>query len=876
MRPTLMLALALPLPALAQGTLADNFDATTGTAFRAGTAPAPGAVVVTGDPWAGNFLRLTTDGVNSQANRWTYPLAVPGAHDSVTAEFDFRAIDAAGNTAADGFHFGLIPTASFPAGDGPNLVAEEPNLAGYFALGVDLHPADGATPVNDVSAHWDGFEQVNHRAPTAAIDLDNKNFHHAKLELNRVGNSTLAKLTLTPNVSTNAGAAWVAFEQIMPLMLPYENRVQFAGRTGGRDVSIDIDNLSVAWDAPFTTPLPSVSAPRLLQDFDRTGTTKFTASQFSGTWSDQYRPGVLPIDSGTARGVFARLCHDNVNTSRNAISFHHSGPSLAAARRTSLDFRMASVGNSADGMGLLFLRDSEFGQAGAGVDIGGIEEPNRANTLGIGWDLYSAVNDVSVHYGAELVNVTVNPASIDLNAGVWHHADIDTVSVPGGMNVSVTLTPDIDGTPGAPVAAIVNQFVPGLTPYEWRVQLGARTGGAYMSVDVDNIRETAATPAAQPAWTRQDFSGGLTNYEVWRHTDPATATYRAEILNQGGPNAEFLRLITAGNLNSRNAIALDRTADAALPAPGTVTIAEFAFRAAPATGSTDPADGLGFMLVPTATAGTTGPGLARSGNIGVEKPNFPNTLAVGVDLYQASTGVNDVSVHWNGTERQNTRLNPATQVDLDGNQFHHAKLVVRWGATDATTHLVLTRDIFGTPGTPVVAVTNLAVAGLAPYDYRVEVAARSGGSTSTIDVDDILVRTVATNSYTAWINGFDTVRPDRRGESADADGDGLSNLLEYASALSPTATDAAADVLTALDGIPAGHRFTYRRAKNTPDAVVTHEWSANLTAWNPADAEHVFSEEIIGGDATHDLVRVTLASSLGEPTLYARLRVTAN
>lgn len=867
--------LALPLSALAQGVLTDNFDATTGTAYRTAPAPAPGAVIGTNDVWAGNFLRLTTDGVNSQANRFTYPLLVSGAYDSITAEFDFRAIDGAFNQAADGFHFGLVPTATHPAGDGPNLTAEEPNAAGYFAVAVDLHPADGAGAVNDISAHWNGFEQVNHRAPTNRVHFINQRFHHAKVELNRVGNSSLARVTVTPNVSGTPGAPWVAFEQIMPLLLPYENRVQFAGRTGGRDVSIDLDNLNVSWDQPHTASLSNAGATRLLQDFDRLGTTPFTASQFSGSWTDFYRPGVLPIDSGSARGVFARLVHDPVNTSRNSITFHHTGPSLDSARRTSLDFRMASAGNSADGMGLLFLRTSELGRAGAGVDHTGIERPSRANTLAVGFDLYDRVNDVSVHYGTERLNVTVNPAVVDLNSGVWHHADIDTVSAPGGMNVSVTLTPDIDGIPGTPVPVIVNQFVAGVSPYEWRVQVGARTGGAFMSVDVDNLVESPAPPGPQPQYTRQDFSGGLTHYEVWRHTDPTSGTNRTEILSQAAPNGEFLRLITAGNQNSRYALGLDRSPDAALPAAGTMTLAEFAFRAAPPSGSTDPADGLGFLLIPTATAGITGPGVTRTGAIGVEEPNYPGVLAVGVDLYQASAGVNDVSVHWDGGERQNARLNPATQVDLDANVFHHAKLLVRWGAATSTVDLVITPDVYGTPGAPVVAVSNLVINGLAPYDYRVEVAARSGGSTSTIDVDDILARTVATNSYTAWINGFASVKPGQRAEALDADGDGLSNLLEYFAALSPTAAEPPSTVLAALDGTPAGHRFTFRRAPHAPDATLSYEWSTDLATWHPADAQHVFSEEVIGGDASHQVVRATLASSLGEPTLYARLKITA-
>jgi len=71
----------------------------------------------------------------------------------------------------------------------------------------------------------------------------------------------------------------------------------------------------------------------------------------------------------------------------------------------------------------------------------------------------------------------------------------------GGSNVWVTLTPDIYGVPGAPVAAFSGHFIPNLYPYEGRLAFAARTGGLNANHDIDNVRAAfVPEPASMIVW----------------------------------------------------------------------------------------------------------------------------------------------------------------------------------------------------------------------------------------------------------------------------------------------------------------------------------------------------------------------------------------
>ncbi|HEY5913173.1 MAG TPA: CotH kinase family protein, partial [Verrucomicrobiae bacterium] len=132
--------------------------------------------------------------------------------------------------------------------------------------------------------------------------------------------------------------------------------------------------------------------------------------------------------------------------------------------------------------------------------------------FGIGFDVYphATANDVSAHWnGTQMVNVTVPTSTLDLVAGVFHHARITLQHVTGGARVTVTLTGDINQTPGAPYTPITNFFIAGLNPFDCRAQFGGRTGGLNMAVDLDNCNVQFLPPSGPVAFEDFDITAYL-------------------------------------------------------------------------------------------------------------------------------------------------------------------------------------------------------------------------------------------------------------------------------------------------------------------------------------------------------------------------------
>ena len=89
---------------------------------------------------------------------------------------------------------------------------------------------------------------------------------------------------------------------------------------------------------------------------------------------------------------------------------------------------------------------------------------------------------------------------------------------------------------------------------------------------------------------------------------------------------------------------------------------------------------------------------------------------------------------------------------------------------------------------------------------------------------------------------------------ADPDGDGVANLLEYATAMSPTHHDLMPAV-AAKSG--ATLEFVYTRNKTASDLSYIVEWSDDLTTWSTAD---VTSSIMTDGATTQEIKAVLPAT----------------
>jgi hypothetical protein len=231
-----------------------------------------------------------------------------------------------------------------------------------------------------------------------------------------------------------------------------------------------------------------------------------------------------------------------------------------------------------------------------------------------------------------------------------------------------------------------------------------------------------------PAALSQNFETGTSvNYTLSQHnTAPGPAVRAAD----AGSTGRFLRLINDGVNSQNNSIAFPQIA------PGLFdgVRAEFDFRLS----SPDaPADGFAFMLIPTATYGTNGPGFVTP--IAFEEPNIPGVFALGFDVHPRTEPRNDVSVHWNGTEYANVTMADAN-VNLTSGSFHRATVTLTHISSGALVTVSLVRDVNGLPSPAFTLIRDVFVPGLNPFPSRVEFAGRNGALDMHVDLDNIRVQ----------------------------------------------------------------------------------------------------------------------------------------
>jgi Domain of unknown function (DUF1929)/Gylcosyl hydrolase family 115 C-terminal domain/Legume lectin domain len=229
-------------------------------------------------------------------------------------------------------------------------------------------------------------------------------------------------------------------------------------------------------------------------------------------------------------------------------------------------------------------------------------------------------------------------------------------------------------------------------------------------------------PGAAMAATTQNFNTPGTPFV----TSACTAVPGPVILD-GGPagTGKFMRLVRAGDVSGVNTVAFQYSDRGAY----TTITAEFDFRITPAS-PTSKADGLGFILLNTARNDVSG-----GACLGAEEANAPGGLGVGFDVYQNLPGdlsANEVSVNFDNTVRGQFS---AGTVNLASGQWIHARIVVRPGGGLSNV------SVFLTPlgGAEVAVVSNLAVAGLVPFESRAYFSARTGGQSAHHDLTNVSI-----------------------------------------------------------------------------------------------------------------------------------------
>jgi len=443
---------------------------------------APGPAVLAGGP-TGNYMRLINDGVNNNRNAVAFDQAPDGVNPSgsISVDFDVRFTDASG-LPADGGSMLLIPTSTYGAlgdGWGGGGSAEEPNLAGAFAIGMDLHPAEGPQNVNDISVHWNGSEIANVRMNNADVNLDAGVFHRVHAELVEgvgAGGDVAVTVTITPDIHGVPGTPYTPIDNVtMTGMHSFADyRVEFTGRTGGRNVSMDLDNIQVAAGAPL-------GGTAAFADFSDVSQWVFngTATQVG----DRIR---LTEDAGSQGGsayYVPRLRLDDGNAFNAEFSFVIDQP--------------RDGNNAADGLALV-IHDDPRGWSALGGLGGAIGQDNITPRLAIIVEDYQTPElQIRTSTGDGNTQVNLDTSYVDgiRNGAEWFvWADYD-----GTTDLLEVFLSDTNIKPGAATLSTTIDLV-SLFNGEDELIVGftGATGGAYAEHDILSMRFNGAPSVIIP------------------------------------------------------------------------------------------------------------------------------------------------------------------------------------------------------------------------------------------------------------------------------------------------------------------------------------------------------------------------------------------
>jgi hypothetical protein len=150
--------------------------------------------------------------------------------------------------------------------------------------------------------------------------------------------------------------------------------------------------------------------------------------------------------------------------------------------------------------------------------------------------------------------------------------------------------------------------------------------------------------------------------------------------------------------------------------------------------------GLSLLLLPAAAFGTNGPGSTLTNYL--DAPTLTNAFALDFALHNHAL-VNHVGLYWNGALCGSAYL-PSAGLDLDGGAFHHVRLELKRtprGAASpgAWATVILTPDVYGAGGAPILVFSNLLLSSFPSGDTRLEFAGRSGSQNLQLDLDNVSV-----------------------------------------------------------------------------------------------------------------------------------------
>jgi len=251
-----------------------------------------------------------------------------------------------------------------------------------------------------------------------------------------------------------------------------------------------------------------------------------------------------------------------------------------------------------------------------------------------------------------------------------------------------------------------------------------------------------------------------------------------------------------------------------------------------------------------------------------------------------------------GANLQIGGVSSGSNVQFDGwfDELHFVRRALALEQTPPTPAAVTTPVITQAPQNVTVddgqpAAFTVAAAGAGPFTYQwyrngvavtdatdsalpisVATAARAGtytvsvtnaAGTATSGPATLVVRDAFTSWCTHHFNTTELANPAISGANADPDGDGLSNLLEYALGCSPCQSKSGPASLPALQQTAGEWIFTFQRPASAPGIAYTVQQSSDLQNWSDTD---LTPERIATGEI--ETWRVRCAASTTAPRFF--------
>lgn len=207
----------------------------------------------------------------------------------------------------------------------------------------------------------------------------------------------------------------------------------------------------------------------LLADFDGNGT--YTDAAFRAA-------PVGSVVEGGPTGSFYNLLN-NTNDGGNTIAFPATNTAGWQTAAFSMDVRADRI--NADGFGVGFVDVATHGadlvRAGAG-GLGDVEERALySNSVGVGFRTFNGTN-ATVNYNGQ----QSPDAAYNLPSGEWVPVAISLTKTADGANISASVGGE----------SVFTDYALAGAPDDFRIQIGGRTGGAAMDLDIDNVNLTTS------------------------------------------------------------------------------------------------------------------------------------------------------------------------------------------------------------------------------------------------------------------------------------------------------------------------------------------------------------------------------------------------